>query len=401
MPSPPRTAICGAGPAGLLLARLLTIHDFPFNIYESDSSPNARSQGGTLDLHPESGQRGLREAGLTDEFRKIIRHGGEAMRLSDKSGRIHIDEKDDGQGDRPEVDRVQLRRILIESVGVENISWGKKVASCRQAVALGGEDQWAVVLADGSEEGPFDLIVGADGTWSRIRPAVTDTVPHHSSMNSVQLQFTDVHKRHPAVVELIGEGTFMGLGDNGKAFFGQMNGDDSIKIYLQMRAPDSQTWIKDCGIDFSNGPEAKRLLVEKYFHDWSDDFKNLIRGADDEIIPRPLYMLPIGFRWDYQPGVTLIGDAAHVTPPSGDGVNMAMLDAVVLGNALFEGHKSSKDTRQTVASALNSYESEMFERMKGKVEEAVGMLEMMFSDDGVARTKAFFFQVMSAQGTQG
>ena len=42
------------------------------------------------------------------------------------------------------------------------------------------------------------------------------------------------------------------------------------------------------------------------------------------------------FGWAPRPGITLIGDAAHLMPPVGVGVNMAMLDASDVALALCE-----------------------------------------------------------------
>jgi 2-polyprenyl-6-methoxyphenol hydroxylase-like FAD-dependent oxidoreductase len=85
--STPRIAIIGAGPSGLLLARLLHVSSIPVTVFESEASPNVRSQGGTLDLHPSSGQLALKEAGLFEDFKKHARYDGEDFILCDKTGR--------------------------------------------------------------------------------------------------------------------------------------------------------------------------------------------------------------------------------------------------------------------------------------------------------------------------
>lgn len=58
--------IIGAGPSGLLLARFLQLHSISIVIYERDSSPTHRRQGGSLDLHDNTGLKALRETGLLD-----------------------------------------------------------------------------------------------------------------------------------------------------------------------------------------------------------------------------------------------------------------------------------------------------------------------------------------------
>lgn len=87
----PLVAIIGAGPAGLTLACLLQQADIYYNVFDlrpAPSSASASVPSGSLDLHTESGQRALQEAGLHDEFLKLARPGGEDMIIVDKAGHI-------------------------------------------------------------------------------------------------------------------------------------------------------------------------------------------------------------------------------------------------------------------------------------------------------------------------
>lgn len=115
-----RIAIIGAGPGGLTLARILQKHGVRATVYERESSPNVRSQGGSLDLHQESGLQALKEADLFSAFLKFARYEDQQMRVLDKNGVVHLDE--DGMGPppeegedqgRPEIDRfVALSRFI-------------------------------------------------------------------------------------------------------------------------------------------------------------------------------------------------------------------------------------------------------------------------------------------------
>src|SRR5580700_45324 len=103
------------------------MHGIGATIYEAEASATARTQGGMLDIHDYNGQLALKEAGLFDEFRRIIRAGGEASRVLDPHGTVLLDRPDDGSGVRPEVHRGDLRRILLDSLPDGTVRWGRKV----------------------------------------------------------------------------------------------------------------------------------------------------------------------------------------------------------------------------------------------------------------------------------
>jgi 2-polyprenyl-6-methoxyphenol hydroxylase-like FAD-dependent oxidoreductase len=87
--------------------------------------------------------------------------------------------------------------------------------------------------------------------------------------------------------------------------------------------------------------------------------------------------------WTPKPNATLIGDAAHVMPPyAGEGVNMAMLDALVLSKFFL-----SKDAP---GDAIAAYEAEMFSRMRSMTADTMANTEMFYAPDACERVVALF-----------
>lgn len=162
----PDIAIIGAGPCGLTLARLLECKGIDYVIYERDESPDSNRAGGSLDIHAETGQHALREAGLIDEFKKYARYDDTVVTIADKHGKKLFQM---GQGrDAPEIDRKDLRKILLDAVPVEKINWGHTLKS----VTIGEEKKPVLHFDNGVVVSGFKLVVGADGAWSKVRSVV-------------------------------------------------------------------------------------------------------------------------------------------------------------------------------------------------------------------------------------
>jgi len=357
--------IIGAGLGGLTLARVLHVHGIASTIYELDASPEARTQGGMLDIHDYNGQVAVKAAGLFDEFKKIIHQGGEATRILDKHGTVYTDEKDESgdDGRRPEVDRGDLRKMLLDSLPGGAVRWGTKVTAVTR---LGGGEH-ELTFADGSTV-TTGLLVGADGAWSRVRPLLSDARPAYAGMSFIELDHHDAVNRHPGPAKTVGAGMLFALGA-GQGFLAHAETDGSLHIYVALTKPAS--WVGT--VDWTDTDKGKAVLLDE-FADWAPEFHALITEADGALVPRTINALPIQHRWDRNPGVTLLGDAAHLMSPfAGEGANLAMLDGAELGKAI-AAHPGD------IEAALSSYEKDLFTRSAEAAGEAARNLELCFDE---------------------
>ena len=225
----PRIAIAGAGPAGLVLARMLQIHHFDCTVFELDKDRQARTEGGSLDLHNGAGQRVLKEAGLFEHFMQHARPEGDELRIYDPYDNVLLDEsRDDEKGrpgemrGRPEINRALLRSLLLDSLETGTVSWEHKLTKVQPT----GVRSCTVEFCNGATM-VFDLVVGADGTWSKVRPAVVGQVPYFSGITGIDIRISDPDRRHPALPERVGKGMCLTLGQD-KGILCQRNGDGAI-----------------------------------------------------------------------------------------------------------------------------------------------------------------------------
>lgn len=357
-------AIVGAGLGGLTLARVLHLHGVPATVFDLAASPTARAQGGMLDIHDETGQAALSAAGLHQRFRSLIQRGGEATRVLDRKGVVHFSQGDDGGRGRPEVERGALRDLLLGSLPRGTVRWGVKVTGAR---SLGG-GQHEVTVADGPSF-TTDVLVGADGAWSRVRPLVSSDVPAYTGVSFVEAELLDADRRHQRCAAVVGGGSLFAL-DAGKGFLAHREPDGSVHVYTAVRS--TQDWLD--GIDLTDTAAAKAAVLTR-FDGWDESLRALLAEADGALVGRKVHALPVGHRWERVPGVTLLGDAAHLMSPfAGEGANSAMLDGADLGRALAA-------LPQHPEAALSAYEETMFDRAAEAAAMSAEGLELCFGDD--------------------
>jgi 2-polyprenyl-6-methoxyphenol hydroxylase-like FAD-dependent oxidoreductase len=316
--------IIGAGLAGLTLARVLHVHGIASTIYEADASPSARAQGGQLDIHDFNGQAALKECQLFDEFRSIINKGGEAMRFLGPDGEVIGEMPDDGKLENPEVLRGELRRILLESLPEGAIKWNHKV----EKVSPGNDGMHTIHFRNGLFL-ETDVLIGADGAWSKVRTYLSGATPDYLGTVWVETFLHDVENRHKESAGLVGRGAMLAMMP-GKGIFAHREANDVIHTYVILKKP--VDWKPE--VDFSDKDRALPYIAEQLGEGWAPELLALITSGETVPVSRSIWGLPLGHAWKQASGVMLVGDAAHLTPPDGDGANWALYDGAELAKMI-------------------------------------------------------------------
>ncbi|KAL3426469.1 tetracycline resistance protein from transposon [Phlyctema vagabunda] len=375
-------AIIGAGPAGCALAKLLLGENINVTVFERETSIGTRSQGGTLDLHVDTGLRTIRALGLYSEFAKLARFDGDALQLYDKQKIRYLNLGNSGnktsvcsQG-KPEIDRFQLRKLLLDSLPMGTIRWN--------STFLGIDTEKMVLTFEhGTEEG-YNLVVGADGAFSKVRTALMDHKVTYSKIHGYTMSIPDAKKNHPKVFRLVRKGSLFAFSD-GRELIGQQMGDGSISVTVWLQQ-DYEDWAESQHLNLEYGEAIKRRL-QLELQEWHADLLAIIQAADPmTVVARSLFHLPIGARWLPKKGVTIIGDAAHLmTPFIGEGVNAALRDSLDLSNQIIRRFKKGVKLEE-ILDGIGEAESDMMDRVVKAQLKTEDMKNLMMFTPGAPRS---------------
>ena len=346
-------------------------------VYERDFDPTARVQGATLNINEESGLKAIRRAGLLEAFQAAYRPGAEKLMLTDKDA--HILWADDGGSTdwsehRPEIDRGPLRHLLLQSLLPDTVCWNRRFTSL-----VSDGPTLILVFQDGTRE-TADVVVAADGANSRLRSYVTPVRPVYSGVTVVEGTVYEAPTVLPRLHRMLNEGKICVLGDE-KTIFIVAKGDGSIAYYTGHKR--DENWGQRSGIDFGNPAQVQSWLGQE-FADWHPLWGELFAQTETFAL-RPQYCVPLDQTWDALSNLTLLGDAAHVMPPfTGEGVNMAMQDALELAECLLN------DSFPDVRSAIAAYETSMRTRTAAAAQETLRFTDLFHSPDAADRLVEFF-----------
>ncbi|QXV67651.1 FAD-dependent monooxygenase [Mucilaginibacter sp. 21P] len=360
-----KIAVVGGGPGGLTLARLLQMKGADVNVYERDFSQASRVQGAIVDLHFDSGLEAMEASGLLDAFKANYMVGADKYRLVDPQANILLDE--DNQCDhitfgdpafRPEIDRGALRDLLIEGLLPGTMIWDSQLVQLRPEA--GG---WKLEFNNGSSANA-DIVIGADGYRSKVRPYLTEVKTKYSGATIIQGEIDHPETACPEIYSLLNQANLMAMG-NGKTIVVQPRGDGGLTFYAASMYPEN--WAEASGIDFGD-PEDVYTYLTNFYNGWHPAFFTLFKACEKFVV-RPLNYFPLDERWATKGNLTLLGDAAHLMPPNGEGVNLAMLDALDLSKCV------TNPSYADLQSAIAAYEDRMISRAAALTAETLEGIE--------------------------
>lgn len=111
--------------------------------------------------------------------------------------------------------------MLLDSLAPGTVRWGRAL----ERVSGPAEGPRRLHFADGSVV-ETDLVVGADGAFSRVRPVLSPATPQYSGVSLQEAWFDDVDNRHPEIAELVGLADAVTI-------------DDAIHVYERAMLPRS------------------------------------------------------------------------------------------------------------------------------------------------------------------
>ncbi|MBN9164066.1 MAG: monooxygenase [Myxococcales bacterium 68-20] len=331
-----KVIIAGCGLAGPVTAIALTRAGYDVTIYEA--RPSSNDAGAFLNL----ASNGLAALSTIEVDRAATCEGfatprmtmwsGSGKKLGDVANGMTLA---DGTSSIT-VRRAGLHRALrreAERRGIAIVE-GRRVV---EAETIAGDV--AVVRFDDGSETTADLLVGADGLWSRIRRAIDPGAPQPRYCGMLSIGgFAQVPELDPTP-----ETFHMVFGR--RAFFGY-SVTASREVYWFANVAHAAEPSRE---ELASTPAAAwRSRLLELFEGDRGPMRPILEAADG-ITVHPVHDMPSVPCW-HRGRLVLVGDAAHATSPSaGQGASMAFEDAVVL--AAFLRDRSERDIER----ALDAY----------------------------------------------
>lgn len=341
-----KVAIIGGGPVGLTMAKLLQQQNVQVTVYERDKDASARIFGGTLDLHKGSGQDALQKAGLLQTYYSLALPMG--VHFANEHGSIIATKNPtlDTQYDNPEINRNALRTMLLQSLENNSVVWNSKLIALD---ILNG--QWQLKF-ENKQQATADFVIIANGGMSKVRSYVTDTQVEDTGTFIIQGDVLNPETKCSEFLKLCGTNRLM-VAHQGNMMVANPNNNGILSYGFVFKTPND--WIMGSTLDFQQQDTVKDYLLNR-LEDWAGVYKQIISATDIFVgLPSRKFSISNSWKSNRPLPITLIGDAAHLMPPfAGQGVNIGLLDALILAENLCSTNFTS------IEHAIEDYEQKMF-----------------------------------------
>jgi FAD-dependent urate hydroxylase len=321
--------VVGAGVSGISVARGLMRDGHDVAVF--DQRPNVTVGGGAVTIWS-NGAAVLRQLGVDmDGAGQLL----SSVRVMTSTGRPLATIDLDAMANRLGAPiRMVPRRILLERL-LEGFPTNRIRCNSRAVGVSNTRDGVRVDFADGSSA-TGDLLIGADGLHSAVRPIVGAQPAKPTGWCTWQGLVTVAGIADPHVATMM-------IGQHGNLGMWPAGGSN-MQWWFDL--PWSPDFVR---------PQRPIAMIRSHFSGWSDMVDDVLATlTDDDLAPSPFphFRHPI-------PGagagrLTLLGDAAHTMPPTlAQGTNQALLDTMVLRKALGDAEKVDGD----IGTALRRYEN--------------------------------------------
>lgn len=337
-----KIAIIGAGPVGLTMAKLLQQKRIEVTVYERDKNPFTRISGGTLDLHKGSGQDALKEAGLLENYYAMAKSMGRTF--ADELGNVLFSKKPtaEEQLENPEINRNDLRTLLLDSLTNNTVVWNKKFTDFKTH-----DGQWILHFED-SVTAVADVVIGANGGLSKVRKYITNAEIEYTGTLIIQGEILQPETNCATFYQLCND-TILMTASKGNLLVTNPKNGGVLSYNVIFKTP------QETELNVQNTDSISTFLLNR-FSDWGESYNQLFRATNSFVLwPTRKISLKNPWKTNRPLPITLIGDVAHIMPPfAGKGVNTGLKDALILSENLTNGEFKS------IEDAIGDYEQKMF-----------------------------------------